>query len=80
MDKKDLTTCMDYAWTANRAELRVLMDVSRDEKLALEWVILAYLKSQKFSASLEINKYNLVEQFEKVRKYQIALIEHYKKK
>jgi len=80
MDEKDLTVCKEYASTANRYELRVLMDLALSEKLALEWVILAYLKSQRFSASLDVNKYNLEDQFHKVRKYQITLIEHYKNK
>jgi hypothetical protein len=79
MNATNLAVVKEYVSTLSRSELRVLMETSFNEGLALEYVILAYKKSQKLSASLDLNKYNFEDKFQKVRKYQNALIAKYKK-
>jgi hypothetical protein len=79
MNATDLVVVKEYVLTLSRTELRLLMQISLKESLALEWILLAHKKTQKFSASLELNKYNFEDKFHKVRKYQNALIEKYKR-
>jgi len=79
MNSTDLEAVKEYVSTLSKTELRILMNTSLTERLPLEFMILVYMKTQKFSASLDLNKYNLVDIYHKVRKYQNALIEKYKR-
>ena len=79
MNSTDLEAVKEYVSTLSKTELRILMNISLKESLALEYVILVYMKVQKFSESQDLTKYNLVDIYHKVRKYQNALIEKYKR-
>jgi hypothetical protein len=78
MNATDLASVKEYVSSLSKTELRILMNTSLKERLPLEYMILVYMKTQKFSASLDLNKYNLVDIYNKVRKYQNALIEKYR--
>lgn len=79
MNATDLAAVKEYVSTLGRSELRLLMQIALKEGLALEWILLAHKKTQNLSASLDLNKYNFQDKFQKVRKYHDALISKYKK-
>lgn len=78
--KKDIyEKVIEHIKTMSKPEIKGLMLLQLDGSIRLpfEYIILVYMKSQKFSMALQGR--DLQGMFEKVKKYQDKLIEKYKK-
>ena len=69
----------EYVKTMSKTELKLLMISQLDGSIRLpfEYIILVYMKSEKFSQALPKSR-DLKGIFEKVKRYQDQLIERYK--
>ena len=69
----------EYVKTMSKTELKLLMISQLDGSIRLpfEYIILVYMKSEKFSQALPKSR-DLQGIFEKVKRYQDKLIERYK--
>jgi len=79
MDPKTMEKVKEYVKTMSKTEIKVLMMAQLDGSIRLpfEYILLMYMKSQKFSQALPKSR-DLQGNFEKVKRYQDKLIERYK--
>ena len=79
MDAKTMEKVKEYVKTMSKTELKLLMISQLDGSIRLpfEYIILVYMKSEKFSQALPKSR-DLQGIFENVKRYQDKLIERYK--